>query len=140
MTKAERMFLRAIELNPNYATAHHWYSGLLATMGRVDEARQFAERARALDPLSPAINLNLGGILEILGRFAEAEVLFLVGGGILWLYERASDTPSTVAASTSSATTNAATPGPLAPDEKSIAVLPFVDMSRGRALAIAASP
>lgn len=49
---AEREFRRAIELNPNYATAHHWYAEHLMWQGRFDEALQESERARQLDPLS----------------------------------------------------------------------------------------
>jgi TolB-like protein/Flp pilus assembly protein TadD/predicted Ser/Thr protein kinase len=49
---AEREYRRAIELNPNYATAHHWYAEYLALQGRFDEAFHEMERARQLDPLS----------------------------------------------------------------------------------------
>ena len=49
---AEREYRRAIELNPNYATAHHWYGEYLALQGRFDEAFHEMERARQLDPLS----------------------------------------------------------------------------------------
>jgi tetratricopeptide (TPR) repeat protein len=55
---AEREFRRALELNPNYATAHHWYAEHLAFRGRFDEARVEAERARQLDPLSLAIAVD----------------------------------------------------------------------------------
>jgi serine/threonine protein kinase/tetratricopeptide (TPR) repeat protein len=54
---AEREFRRAIELNPNYATAHHWYYILLSNTGRLDEARLEAKRALELDPLSLIINV-----------------------------------------------------------------------------------
>jgi len=49
---AEREFKRAIELNPNYPTAHQWYAEYLAMMGRFDEAIIEIERAQDLDPLS----------------------------------------------------------------------------------------
>ncbi len=55
---AEKEFRRALELNPNYATAHHWYAEHLAFRGRFDEARAEAERARQLDPLSLAIAVD----------------------------------------------------------------------------------
>lgn len=58
--EAEQRFLRALELNPSYATAHHWYSMLLSLGGRNDEAIVHAEKARELDPLSIVIRLNLG--------------------------------------------------------------------------------
>ena len=50
--EGEREFKRAIELNPNYATAHHWYSEYLLTMGRNEEAIAEIKRAQELDPLS----------------------------------------------------------------------------------------
>ena len=53
---AERDFRRAIELDPNYATAHQWYSNYLCAMGRLDEARAEIAQAMALDPLSLVIN------------------------------------------------------------------------------------
>jgi TolB-like protein/DNA-binding winged helix-turn-helix (wHTH) protein len=49
---AESEYRRAIALNPNYATAHHWYAEYLTLMGRFDESRVEMERARQLDPLS----------------------------------------------------------------------------------------
>ncbi len=49
---AEKEYRRAIELNPNYATAHHWYGEYLGLTGRFDEAFRELERARQLDPLS----------------------------------------------------------------------------------------
>ncbi|HEX8494584.1 MAG TPA: winged helix-turn-helix domain-containing protein [Pyrinomonadaceae bacterium] len=57
---AEREFKRAIELNPNYATAHHWYSDFLAATGRPAEAMAEINRALRLDPLSLVINATLG--------------------------------------------------------------------------------
>jgi serine/threonine-protein kinase len=57
--ESERELKRAIELNPNYASAHHWYSNWLEVMGRSDEALGEIRRAQELDPLSPIINTNL---------------------------------------------------------------------------------
>jgi len=58
---ATREFQRAIELNPNYATAHHWYSdGPLLAEGRFDEAIAEMKRAQELDPLSLIINTEVG--------------------------------------------------------------------------------
>lgn len=59
-TSAETEFKKAIELNPNYVTAHHWYAELLATMGRHDEAISEITRALALDPMSVIIIRDLG--------------------------------------------------------------------------------
>jgi len=49
---AEKEYLRAIELNSSYATAHHWYAEHLGLLGRFDDAFRESERARELDPLS----------------------------------------------------------------------------------------
>lgn len=48
---AESGFRRAIEISPNYSTAHWWYSGLLAALGRHEEAIAEIRRAQELDPL-----------------------------------------------------------------------------------------
>jgi TolB-like protein/Flp pilus assembly protein TadD len=69
---AEREFQRALELNPHYATAHHWYGILLLTMGRLDEAMAAIERARELDPLSPRIKANVGLFLYLTRHYDEA--------------------------------------------------------------------
>ena len=60
---SEKEFRWAIELNPNYATAHHWYAEHLAWLGRFDEALLESERARQLDPLSLIIATDNGAIL-----------------------------------------------------------------------------
>ncbi len=52
---AENSFKRSLELNPNYATAHQWYAEYLIAMGRMDAALVEIERARNLDPQSPAL-------------------------------------------------------------------------------------
>lgn len=57
---AEKEFKKAIELNPNYGAAHHWYSHLLLAMGRFDESLTESKRFVELDPLSPAPHLHLG--------------------------------------------------------------------------------
>ena len=57
---ADREFRRALELNPNYATAHQWYASYLVMMGRFDESTREIKRAQELDPLSRIINANLG--------------------------------------------------------------------------------
>src|SRR5262249_15697331 len=51
---------KALDLNPNYATAHHWYAQYLSQMGRHDEAITRIERAHELDPLSLIINSVVG--------------------------------------------------------------------------------
>ena len=70
---AEEEFRRAIALNPNYATAHHWYGhGHLEVRGRYDEAIMELEKAQQLDPLSLIIRTNLGDALLIAGKADDA--------------------------------------------------------------------
>jgi DNA-binding winged helix-turn-helix (wHTH) protein/TolB-like protein len=56
---SEREFKRAIELNPNYPTAHSWYSQFLSSVGRHTEAIAEAKRAQEVDPLSLYANVAL---------------------------------------------------------------------------------
>jgi TolB-like protein/Tfp pilus assembly protein PilF len=69
---AEQEFKRAIELNPNYATAHQWYGETLASLGRFQEAEREVKRARELDPLSPIVNMAVGEVYAWQGRHDEA--------------------------------------------------------------------
>ena len=57
---ARAEFQRSLELNPNYATAHHWYSVYLTAMEKPSDARKEIERAQELDPLSVAISTDMG--------------------------------------------------------------------------------
>lgn len=70
--EAERSFRRAIDLNPNYPTAHHWYAEFLMAMGRSPEALTEIRRAQDLDPLSLIINGMHGVMLRLNGRYDEA--------------------------------------------------------------------
>jgi serine/threonine-protein kinase len=70
--EAESFYRRAIELNPGYATAHHWFSvDYLAMLGRTEEARIEIEIARQLDPLS-AIIMEGRAFLYLLSREYDA--------------------------------------------------------------------
>jgi serine/threonine protein kinase/Flp pilus assembly protein TadD len=70
---SRKHFERAIELNPNYATAHHWYGDIyLAPMGRVDEAVAEIRKAQELDPLSSIISTDIGKELIYARRYDEA--------------------------------------------------------------------
>ena len=69
---ADREFKRALELDHNYAPAHHWYSLYLALEGRKEEALAEAEKAYELDPLSPVVGANLAKILQEAGHDDEA--------------------------------------------------------------------
>lgn len=62
-SEAGREFKRAVELGPNYATAHHWYAYYFAAMGDMEKALSEIRRAQELDPLSLIINTDLGQIL-----------------------------------------------------------------------------
>jgi TolB-like protein/DNA-binding winged helix-turn-helix (wHTH) protein/Flp pilus assembly protein TadD len=69
---AEREFKRALELDPNYAPAHHWYSMYLAFMGRKQQALAEARTAYELDPLSPVVGANLAKKLQENGQYDQA--------------------------------------------------------------------
>jgi serine/threonine-protein kinase len=69
---AEKEYKHAIELNPGYATAHHWYAFLLMYMARHDEAIAEIKLAQELDPFSLRINENVGLMLYYARRYDEA--------------------------------------------------------------------
>jgi tetratricopeptide (TPR) repeat protein len=71
-TNAEMGFTKAIELNPDYVTAHHWYAGYLASIGRFDEAISEIKRTLELDPLSIRQHTELGNYFDWAGRSDEA--------------------------------------------------------------------
>jgi len=68
-----REFERAIALNPNYATAHHWFGdGPLLAVGQFDRAIAEGKRALELDPLSVIITADLGANYLVARRYDEA--------------------------------------------------------------------
>jgi TolB-like protein/DNA-binding winged helix-turn-helix (wHTH) protein/Flp pilus assembly protein TadD len=69
---AENEFKRAIQLNPNYATAHQWYAWHLAMVGRNGEAAQEMQKAETLDPLSLIISADMADILLIARRLDDS--------------------------------------------------------------------
>ncbi len=69
---AERGFRRAIDLNPNYPNAHHWYAEYLSLAGRQDQAIAESELARELDPNSSIINSWLGWRYHFVGQYDKA--------------------------------------------------------------------
>jgi TolB-like protein/Tfp pilus assembly protein PilF len=69
---AEREFRRAIELNPSYVPAHHWYALYLAALNRQGEALEQIKFAKSLDPLSPIVNTAVGYIYYFGRRFDNA--------------------------------------------------------------------
>ena len=69
---AEKEFRRALELKPNYPTAHQWYGEYFMFMGRVEESLAEMNRAQELDPLSPIISTAIGYSLWNARRYDEA--------------------------------------------------------------------
>ena len=69
---AEQEFRRAIELNPRYATAHHWYAEMLSYVKRLDEAFREIHLAFELDPLSLGINTDAAWILYCARQYHAA--------------------------------------------------------------------
>jgi Tfp pilus assembly protein PilF len=72
VSDAEPEFKRSLELNPNYATGHHWYGLYLYNAGRPDEALSEMKRAKELDPLSLVINAELGWAFVWVGQYDQA--------------------------------------------------------------------
>jgi len=69
---AEAEYKQATALNPNNASAHHYYSEYLVVMGRLDEAMKESEHAQDLDPLSWSNTWWLGQVLYHARRFDDA--------------------------------------------------------------------
>jgi TolB-like protein/DNA-binding winged helix-turn-helix (wHTH) protein/Flp pilus assembly protein TadD len=69
---AGKEFRRAIELNPGYATAHHWYAWHVSLLGQYDEAIVEMRKAENLDPLSLIINADLAELLLIAHSYDES--------------------------------------------------------------------
>lgn len=70
--KSEKEFLQAIKLNPNYSTAHFYYSCLLCITGRPDKAREHINKAMELDPFSFVMRNYSGRYYYNQGQFKEA--------------------------------------------------------------------
>jgi eukaryotic-like serine/threonine-protein kinase len=71
--EAEKEYKRAIELDPTYATALHWYGLLLLTLGRSREAIEMNEKAVRVDPLSLPIAASLGSVYLFMRQYEKAE-------------------------------------------------------------------
>jgi len=69
---AERAFKEAIKLNPNYATAHHWYGVHLVMMERFEEGMREIRRASEIDPLSLIISATLSAALFFARKYDQA--------------------------------------------------------------------
>jgi serine/threonine-protein kinase len=70
--QSEKEFRLAIELKPKYSNAHHWYSTLLAHMGKFDEAVREANLAMELDYYSLVTRVQLGNVLYRARRYDQA--------------------------------------------------------------------
>ena len=68
---AVRHFQHAVKLNPNYATARHWYALCLSAMGRHDEAVSQIKQAQSINPRSPVLATAGANVLYFAGRFDE---------------------------------------------------------------------
>ena len=73
---ARKMFTRAIEIDPGYATAHQWYGELLATEGELDAALDQLRLARIADPLAHIMPHDMGWFLMWTDRSDEAYQYF----------------------------------------------------------------
>jgi len=69
---AEEELKVALDINPSYAPAHHFFADYLKAMGRFDEAIAEIEKARELDPLSLAINTGVGHVLYLSRQYDKA--------------------------------------------------------------------
>jgi tetratricopeptide (TPR) repeat protein len=72
---AEHEFQRALDLNPNDVSAHHWYATVLSQVGREGEALTEIEKARSLDPTSTSILADKGLLLFTAGQRQQAVAL-----------------------------------------------------------------
>ena len=68
---SEKEYRRAIELKPNYSTAHHWFGADLSNIKRFDESLVELRSAEELDPLSPIIGTNHADMLVFARRYEE---------------------------------------------------------------------
>jgi TolB-like protein/Flp pilus assembly protein TadD/tRNA A-37 threonylcarbamoyl transferase component Bud32 len=74
--EAEREFQRALELNPRYTTAYHWYGIMLGRSGHPDRYLALLQKAIEIDPYSPVLLLNFGVAQMALGNLADARQTF----------------------------------------------------------------
>jgi serine/threonine protein kinase/Tfp pilus assembly protein PilF len=74
--EAEKRYKKAIELNPNYATAYQWYAELLLQQRRFDEAQNTAKKSVELEPLSMIENVVLGETYCFAKQYVEAEQVY----------------------------------------------------------------
>jgi pentatricopeptide repeat protein len=73
---AESSFKQALDLSPNSAAAHRRYAWYLISMGRLDDAIVVMNRARELNPLSPAIGKNMGQVFYFARQYDRSIAQF----------------------------------------------------------------
>ena len=106
---SEAEFKRALQLNPGYSNAHHWYAHFLLASGRLDEALAESKRALSLDQLSPIINVHLAWhyiytrqydkALEQLRKTLELDPNYSLANWYLgWVYEQQGKYPEALQA------------------------------------------
>jgi serine/threonine-protein kinase len=87
---AEKEFKRALEINPNYASALQWYSLVFVVRGRIDDSLALIRRAQQVDPLAVVLVANEVGQLDIKGDFsgalAAARRAMDLDAGYAWTY------------------------------------------------------
>lgn len=69
---SEKEFKRALELDPDYTAAHHWYSHCLLVLGRTQESLSESRRALELEPLNLVVNTHLGWHFFYTRQYDEA--------------------------------------------------------------------
>jgi TolB-like protein len=69
---SDEEFEKAVERDPNFATAHHWHGYMLMVRGMVNEAYEEMRKALRLDPLNVTIRIAMAGPLNYSGRYEEA--------------------------------------------------------------------
>ena len=90
-TAAEQSYDRALELNPNYATAHMWRCELFSSLGRSDDALRACRRGLALDPLAPVAYNQHGAAFMFAGQHDSARASFMRAIELDTAYVTASD-------------------------------------------------
>jgi TolB-like protein/DNA-binding winged helix-turn-helix (wHTH) protein/Flp pilus assembly protein TadD len=73
LNAADTEFRRGIDLNPGYATGHHWYAWHLSLLGKNNEAIAEMKKAQSLDPLSLIINADLAELL-LIAHFTDESI------------------------------------------------------------------
>jgi tetratricopeptide (TPR) repeat protein len=68
---AESALKTAVQLDPNYAPAHHTYSGVMQISGRIEDAITEEKRAIVLDPLAPIFRASLAEMLSLAGHYGR---------------------------------------------------------------------